>query len=361
MIRRLPQLAIASAIFLVFYLVLGASSRALATGVCSSLFLESPATAPFFSASAHRIAPTLHEFRMQMDARVGYDKIELTLTSAIQDTLSFMRDRLVTFEASVRREGLEQKIREANRRGKIGYLDYIQIADQFTLLATADMVKRDPAQHADPVMLQALERNLNAEPQALTNRIVEARSEWLFLPIITELGVPTMNELQAMGVAVLGVTAKVSYADALKFLPNGYFRHDFDHAFSYERQPFRNAGLVGWAAGGPRYPELRKAQRLPFYRRSREEMKTQGITARASMIRENLWFLAFHEAGYPTHPANLLRHMEQFQSRLDSIFGRFAEKADLGYAFRDRPVTREEVMAEIESVIVFAKNSMVSF
>lgn len=368
----ISQMRILSAlrVLTAFVLVGGFSSVSQAQArTCSSLFTE--IQSPSMSAVAKRLDPTLQEFRAQMEQRVGYENIALTLTPSMRATLSYMRNHLTGVEAGsfhtrLDREGLvtdryrslTERIRTAEESGRIGYLEFIRIAEQFTVLASVALVNRNPSNYNLETSFETFDAFLKSNADSTAQKIVTNRSEWLFLPLITELGVPTMNELQAMGIAVLGVTAKVSYADALEFQPDGFFRHDFDHAFNYERQPFRNQGLTGWVGGGRRWPTLRAPQRLEFFRSFRADMATNGLSSRGAHIRENLWFVAFHESGYPIHPANLRTMLEQYEANPDAVFKRLSHAKDLGFAFRNEPVTLSEVQAEIAGLLEFARTAL---
>lgn len=364
MLGRTFASLIAAAIMLSSFLPISAEA---AFRTCSSLFV-SFATG-FSSETAKRLQPSAQEFRKQFEQGVPYEKMTLTITPAIRETLKYMSAHLDVVESGsvhthLNRSGLLTdryqkllaRIQAVEQADVIGYFEYFQIAEQFSILSTAALVNRKPEDFDVSAQIVRLEGLLNQTKERSTLKIAENRSEWLFLPLITDVGVPTMNELQAMGIAVVGVTVKKSYVDAQEFLPDQFFYHDFAHAFNYERQPFRSSGLIGWAAGGPRLPSQSFSSRLEFFRAFRDDMARNFVTPRAALIRENLWFLAFHEAGFPMHSTNLLSELNRFENYFGPIFKRLTNVKDLGYAFRDQPLSEQEVRTEIANVRQFANS-----
>lgn len=367
MLRQVFVIWIVSVGVLAFWAPVSAEASARS---CSSLFVSNDAE--FSSKVGTRLKFSAQEFRKQIEDRTALENIKLTITPALSETFAFLRRETKTIESgefhslldrtgllSARYENVINGLNRFESSQTISYFDYFQIAEQFSVLMTARLINRTPLEFDLRAQAERLEKLLSAPLNRSTEKIAENRSEWLFLPLAVDIGVPTMNELQAMGVAVVGLTLKASNVDAQTFLPDGFFYHDFAHAFNYERQPFRTAGLTGWMAGGVRRPSQSFSSRLTFFRAFREDqVRPDGskISERAHLIRENLWFLAFHEAGFPMHSANLRSELERFDKYFDPIFRRLSNVMDLGFAFRHQALTEAEVRREIESLRLFVES-----
>ncbi len=331
-----------STILILFLVIAGAAK---AQNSCVSLF--APQSQSTHIKSNKALVSYLSVIEAFRDNRTSFP-----LQGKISETLNWMESELNLVKSKDPRvvsevSRLQKDIRTVSTGREIPYLEFAFLAQRFSAGITFKFA--DKIVNYDEVL--ALLRGDGKGP--LTEGIQS--SKFFFLPTTLSLGVESMNTFHAEGVAVLGLTSKIELVDGRSYLPWEFFRHDVDHALYYERQPFT-------LEKSDLYPQLSFAERNVYFYRFKEHVERISKNDYQRKLYHTLWFVVFHETGLPIHKENLtgqlnlLKGTSYANNRIETLLLRLNDMNDLGYSFKGKKLTPEDVERAMDDLLEFTRN-----